>query len=82
MASVEDWAKSQGYAYQCIGDELFDWVPRELRNKLRDRKPILADIARLRWMESELATRAGPVVWVDADTLAMDECKHFDRYFG
>ena len=72
MASVEDWAKSQGYAYQCIGDELFDWVPRELRNKLRDRKPILADIARLRWMESELATRAGPVVWVDADTLAMD----------
>ena len=72
MASVEDWAKSQGYAYQCIGDELFDWVPHELRNKLRDRKPILADIARLRWMESELATRAGPVVWVDADTLAMD----------
>ena len=72
MASVEDWAKSQGYAYQCTGDELFDWVPHELRNKLRDRKPILADIARLRWIESELAARGGLVAWIDADTLVVD----------
>ena len=72
MASVEDWAESQGYAYQCIGDELFDWVAPDIRMKLQNRKPILADIARLRWIESELAARGGLVVWVDADTLAMD----------
>jgi len=72
MASVDDWAESQGYAYQCIGDELFDWVAPNIRMKLQNRKPILADIARLRWIESELAARDGMVVWVDADTLVVD----------
>lgn len=72
MASVGDWAESQGYAYQCIGDELFDLVAPDIRTKLQNRKPILADIARLRWIESELAARDGLVVWVDADTLVVD----------
>ena len=72
MASVEDWAESQGYAYQCIGDELFDWVAPDIRAKLQNRKPILADIARLRWIESELAARGGLAAWVDADTLVVD----------
>ena len=44
----------------------------ELRAKLHDRTPILADLARLRWIESELAARGGLVVWIDADTLVVD----------
>ncbi len=72
MASVANWSKRQGYHYQCIGDELFDWVTPELRIKLHDRTPILADLARLRWIESELAVRGGLVVWIDADTLVVD----------
>jgi hypothetical protein len=72
MTSVADWSRRQGYNYHCAGDELFDWVTPELRAKLTDRTPILADLARLRWIESELAVRGGLVVWIDADTLVVD----------
>ena len=61
MASVAGWSQQQGYHYHCIGDKLFDWVTLGLRAKLQDRKPILADLARLRWIESELAVRGGLV---------------------
>ena len=76
MASVADWSQPQGYHYHCIGDKLFDWVTPGLRAKLQDRKPILADLARLRWVESELAVRGGLVVWIDADTLVVDPTWH------
>ena len=72
MSSVAVWSQQHGYSYHCIGDELFDWVKPELRTKLHDRTPILADLARLRWIESELAARDGLVVWIDADTLVVD----------
>jgi hypothetical protein len=72
MTSVADWSQRQAYGYHCIGDELFDWVTPELRDKLHNRTPILADLARLRWIESELAARDGLVVWIDADTLVVD----------
>ena len=72
MRSVADWSLRQGYHYHCIGDELFDWVTPELRAKLHDRTPILADLARLRWIEAQLAARGGLLVWIDADTLVVD----------
>ena len=72
MTSVADWCQRQGYHYHCIGDELFDWVVPEFRDKLYGRTPILADLARLRWIESELLARGGLVVWIDADTVVVD----------
>ena len=36
------------------------------------RTPILADLARLRWIESVLSQRGGLVVWIDADSLCFD----------
>ena len=72
MTSVADWCQRQGYHYHCIGDELFDWVVPEFRDKLYGRTPILADLARLRWIESELSARGGLVVWIDADTVVVD----------
>ena len=72
MRSVADWSQQQGYDYHCIGDELFDWVVPEFRDKLYGRTPILADLAWLRWIESELAVRGGLVVWIDADSVVID----------
>ena len=72
MTSVADWSQQHGYSYHCIGDELFNWVTPELRAKLHDRIPILADLARLRWIEAELSERGRLVVWIDADTLVVD----------
>ena len=72
MRSVADWSQRQGYGYHFIGDELFDWVTPELRTKLQQRTPILADLARLRWIESELKMRGGLTVWIDADTVIVD----------
>ena len=72
MTSVADWSEQQEYSYHFISDELFDWVTPELRTKLHDRRPILADLARLRWIEAELAARGGLVMWIDADTLVVD----------
>ena len=72
MRSVADWSQQQGYDYHCIDDALFDWVTPALRAKLQDRTPILADLARLRWIELELAARGGLVAWIDADTLVVD----------
>ena len=76
MTSVADWSLRQGYHYHCIGDELFEWVTPELSAKLHGRTPILADLARLRWIEAELAVRGGLVVWIDADTLVVDATWH------
>ena len=72
MRSVADWSQQQGYDYHCLGDELFDWVVPEFRDKLYGRTPILADLARLRWIESELAVHGGLVVWIDADSVVID----------
>ena len=71
MSSVAVWSEQHGYSYHCIGDALFDLVTPGLRTKLHGRTPILADLARLRWIESELAARDGLVVWIDADTLVV-----------
>jgi hypothetical protein len=76
MASVADWSQQQGYHNHFIGDELFDSVTPGLRAKLHDRKPILAYLARLSWIESELAVPDGLVVWIDADTLVVDPIWH------
>ena len=72
MTAVAKWCQQQGYAYQLVGDELFDLVTPESRAKLQDRKPIMADLAWRRWIESELTARGGLVVWIDADTLVLD----------
>ena len=72
MTSVADWSRRQGYKYNYIGDDIFDLVTSESRDKLQHRRPILADLARLRWIESELAACGGLVVWIDADTLVVN----------
>ena len=72
MESVEQWAVRSWYWYETLADDLFDWVAPVRRKKLMGRTPILADLARLRWIESVLSQRGGLVVWIDADSLCLD----------
>lgn len=72
MKSVEQWAVGWGYEYVTLADDLFDWVTPARQQKLIGRTPILADLARLRWIESVLSQRDGLVVWIDADSLCLD----------
>lgn len=72
MGSVKQWAARSGYGYETLTDDLFDWVAPARRKKLVGRTPILADLARLRWIESVLSQRGGLVVWIDADSLCFD----------
>ena len=72
MTSVRRWAELHGYEYRVEGDELFDTISPELRQKLAGRTPILADLARLDWITSVLHERGGLAVWIDADTIVLD----------
>ena len=71
MASVRNWAALQGWSYQFMGDEIFDLVAPDLRAKLRDRMPILADLARLELLEQHLDQEGGQALWIDADSLVL-----------
>jgi hypothetical protein len=69
---VRAWCATQGYAYAFAGDDLFARLPDWYAEKVGERKPIAADLARLLWIEEQLRQeRARTVVWLDADVLVM-----------
>jgi hypothetical protein len=72
LASVQAWCERQGFGYQLIGDELFQLVPEQLRQKLWHRKPVLADLARLTLMGRHLGGSSDIVLWLDADCFVVD----------
>ena len=72
LTSVRQWCTEHGYRYQFLGDELFDFVPSALREKLTGRAPIIADLARLSLLKSHLELEGGTALWLDADTLVTD----------
>lgn len=73
LQSVQQWAQHHGHSYKFIEDELFDFLPDELRSKCLPKHRLIAtDIARLRWCEQQLADGADAVLWLDADTLVLD----------
>lgn len=69
--SVEGWAKDQGWDYRFRGDDLFDLVPNDIRQAFSAQRPLLADIARLKWAREvfDQDPRAERVIWLDADVL-------------
>ncbi len=73
LLSVRAWAGECGYAYDFVGDELFERVPNWYREKVHPATPIIADLARLLWVRSVLAdTGHGIAVWIDADTFVIE----------
>jgi len=69
LKSVRDWAEGRNIRRQFEGDEIFDRVPKALREKLVDRPQVATDLARLQWIEHVLATETDKAIWLDADVL-------------
>lgn len=73
MASVAHWAQQAGAEYLFQGDTLLELVPSWYRDKVMPRTPIVADLARLIWIDELLSSgRYDVVTWFDADTLMFD----------
>ncbi len=72
MNSVQAWADGHGYDYRWEGDEFLARVPDWYEAKVSDRKPIVADLARLLWMQEVCGESVDAVVWLDADTLIFE----------
>lgn len=67
--SVEDWARSSGFAYQRMGDEIFEMIPDWVLDVAGTRKQMAVDIGRLKWTQNLLDQNWAKVIWLDADAL-------------
>lgn len=67
--SVEDWARVSGFAYQMIGDEIFEMIPPWVLDVAGQRKQMAVDIGRLKWTQTLLDQNWAKVIWLDADAL-------------
>ncbi|MEQ8859792.1 MAG: hypothetical protein RIC56_14205 [Pseudomonadales bacterium] len=72
LDSVRRWARANGFDYRFDDDVLFESVPVDLRERLRQRPAIAADLARLTALQAALDQGYTTVVWLDADTLIFD----------
>jgi len=55
-----------------LSDDLFDYVPGDLLEKVKDQRVIAADLARLNVLQDALSKGFETVVWLDADFLIFD----------
>lgn len=69
LGSVRRWCELNQYEYQFLGDELFDGIPADLREKLNGLKVVASDLARLNVLHVALSQGYETVVWLDADFL-------------
>ena len=67
VQSVMTWAKQSGHAYEHLDDALFDFVPEWCIEAAHGRMQMVADIARLIWIQNLLDDGWHRVVWLDAD---------------
>ena len=67
--SVKVWARQNGFTYQLLGDELFEYVSVPLLNKTKTQPVIATDLARLKALQSLLQLGFESVIWCDADFL-------------
>lgn len=68
-SSVRAWAAARGHDYRVRGDDLFDLLPPGLLQRIGGRTAMAADLARLAWLQAELAAGAEAAFWFDADCL-------------
>lgn len=76
LDSVCDWAESNHYDYQFIGDELFNSVPAKLLEKTDRQRVVATDLARLYGLQNGLNRGYQTVIWCDADFLVFNPEKY------
>ncbi len=69
LDSVRSWAEKFDFAYRFLGDELFDPVPEDIRQRTSERTVVVTDLARLFALREGLREGFTTVVWCDADVL-------------
>ncbi len=72
LDSVAGWARQNDFDYRFVGDELFDLLDPDLRDKIGAKPVIASDLARLLWLQRELQVGYACVIWCDADFLVYD----------
>lgn len=69
LHSVQAWCDFNGFDYCFVGDELFEFVPKDIIGKFQQQRVIISDLARLKFLQSNLTNDYDTVVWLDADFL-------------
>lgn len=72
LDSVKQWCATRQYDWCFCGDELFARVPGWYMDKTGP-GPVAADYARLVLAQEKLAAGYDTVIWLDADTLVLDD---------
>jgi hypothetical protein len=67
--SVKTWADLRDFEYRFLGDDLFDALPQDLREKTQTQLVVASDLARLMALKSALEEGYQTVIWCDADFL-------------
>ena len=75
LDSVSRWARTNGYDYRFLGDELLASMPPELLDKVGSQRVIATDLARLIALRRGLDEGYDCVVWCDADFLVFDAAR-------
>lgn len=69
VQTVENWAFVNNFEYLSMGDEIFDYLPTALLDKIKHQKVIATDLARLKALQDFLSNRFSTVIWCDVDFL-------------
>lgn len=72
LASVEKWAKLKGFDYELVDDRIFDYVPADLFNKMKQHKGAASNLARLQLIKNHLINQYDRAIWIDADVIVFD----------
>ncbi len=69
MASVQQWAQSQGWDYFVLDDRFLELPPESVRQRCGANLYAVTDVARLMWAQEVLQGEHERVIWADADVL-------------
>lgn len=72
LTSVKDWAESENWEYDFLGDEFLEMAPVWARQRCAQNIYALTDVCRLVWLRRKLDDGYERVIWADADLLVFD----------